>query len=432
MRDRAINAKIEELRPRRAGCLPSGLSVTIVLICVVLVLPAQCYADGRVRILIIGNQISIQSLRMFFDSEPGVTYHAVPARNPGGTFALSEADLVKMIRLYFPRSYEELKTFDVMILTGPDYNLFTTQQDRWMYEGIREGGMGGINDMSVFSIVSGIAESWSASLTQRAFPNDAPAVTAKSCGESPGTYFRVVINRQASFPILTAFIPFGVEDVIAPGGSRMVIHREGSEVLAWQVGNFGSAKIDYIAAWEYGDGRTITNGNGMAVCWQGYPRTAEDNQYSPEILMNMMYWLAKRNLIDDIAVFHRVKGLFAEYSSRLSVLLSLMDFADKFGANTEKIQREVTVLNDLQSQAIGLYLKQDFAECEKRLLEGVDYFPKAEEVARREKDKALFWVYVIEWLVTSSTLFLSGALLWTLMIRRKLYREVDGTKLRAA
>jgi len=412
--------------------LPSPLSAALILIGVMLVLPGQCHAGERLQILMVGNQLSIEYLRVFFDNEPGVTYRAVPARNPGGTFAFSQADLVKMIRLYFPRTYGDLMTFDVMILTGPDYNLFTTRQDQWMYDGITDGGMGGINDMSVFSIVSGVAESWSNSLTQRAFPNDAPAVTARSAGESPGTYFRVVINRRAAFPILTGFIPFGVEDVAAPGGSRMVIHREGSEVLAWQVGNFGSARVDYIAAWEYGNGRTITNGNGMAVCWQGYPRTAQDNQYSPEILMNMMYWLAKRNLIDDIAVFHRVKGLFAEYSSRLSVLISLMDFADKFGANTERIQQEVTILNNLQSQAVDLYLNQNFAECEERLLEGVDYFPKAEEVARREKDKALLWVYVIEWLVASSTFFLSGASLWALMVRRKLFRQVDGTRLKAA
>ncbi len=410
--------------------MPCRFRVALVLsvLAMLLLLPA-CHGGEKIRILIAGNVESIGYLRRFFDSEPGVTYHAVPARDPGALFGLREADLVRMIRQYFPRTYEDLTTSDVLILTSPEYYLFTPKQDQWMYQAITEG-MGGINDMSVFSIVSGIAESWSNSITQRAFPNDAPAVTARSCGESPGSAFRVVINREASFPILTGFIPFGVEDVIAPGGSRMVIHREGSEVLAWQLGNFGNVKVDYIAAWEYESGRTITNGNGMGICWQGYPTNPRDNQYSPDILMNMVYWLAQRKLIEDIAVFHRIKSNFAEYRSRMSVLISLTDFVDKFGANTQRIQTELNVLNDLYDKAAAHYLDQDFVKCESSILDGIKHFPKAEDVAKKEKNKALVWAYVIEWLMTASTLFLSGFILWTLMVRRKLYREIDATRLK--
>ncbi len=49
---------------------------------------------------------------------------------------------------------------------------------------------------------------------------------------------------------------------------------------------------------------------------------------------------------------------------------------------------------------------------------------------RREKRKALMWVYVIEWLVSSSALFISEFVLWTLIIRRRLYRAVRTTKFR--
>lgn len=406
------------------------------LVCVVWVfvlvalLSGVCQGGEKIDVLIAGNQIAMeQNLRAFFDSEPAVRYHFVPARDPGGAFGFSQADLVKMIRLYFPRYYQDLKAYDLLILTSPDFNLFTRQQDRWMYDAITEG-MGGINDLGVFSIVSGIAESWSISETQRAFPNDAPAVTAKGCGEAPYGAFRVVVNRQVTFPILTPFIAFGVEDVIAQGCSRMVIHREGSEVLAWQVGNFGSIKVDYIAAWEYDKGRTITNGNAMGACWQGYPRGPEDNQYSPGILMNMVYWLSKRNLIDDIEVFHRVKSKLAEYRSRMVIVISLMDFIDKFGANTDDVQKELIGLRELYSDASQHYMDQEFVECEELIQKALESFSSVEELARREKDRALLWVYMIEWLAASSTLFFSGYVLWTLMVRRRLYRQIDTTKLR--
>lgn len=401
-----------------------------ILLLASLLLPEVCQGAEKVRILIAGNQVAIDLLRWFFDTEPAVIYHAVPARDPGAIYGFSEADLVKMIRQYFPRTYESLRTFDVLILTSPEYYLFTRQQDQWMYDAITEG-MGGINDVSVFSIVSGIAESWSNSVTQQAFPNDAPAVTARACGDPPIAAFRVIINREARYPILTGFIPFGVEDVHPPGGSRMVIGREGSDVLAWQFGNFGNVKVDYIVAWEYGEGRTITNGNGMGICWQGYPMNPEDNQYAPEILMNMMYWLAGRDVIEDIAVFHRIKGNFAEYMSRMSVLISLVDFIDKFGANTDRIQEQILALEEIYDRASDHYLDQEFVECENAMLDGLQRFAEAEEVARVEKDRALFWVYLIEWLAATSTFFVSGFILWTLMVRRRLYREIDATRLKA-
>ena len=45
------------------------------------------------------------------------------------------------------------------------------------------------------------------------------------------------------------------------------------------------------------------------------------------------------------------------------------------------------------------------------------------------KDRALLWIFAIEWLVVSGTSILAGFLVWTLMVRRALYREVRITRL---
>ena len=45
------------------------------------------------------------------------------------------------------------------------------------------------------------------------------------------------------------------------------------------------------------------------------------------------------------------------------------------------------------------------------------------------KDRALMWIYIIEWFTVTATLFISGFLLWTLMVRRRLYGEVGVTRL---
>ena len=408
--------------------MESGPARAAVLVFVLLILSAPvCIAGEKIRILIIGAMTNLQLTKRFFDMEPGVLYMTVPARDPGGFF-LSEADLVKMIRLYFPRSYEELKNYDMIMLTSPDFFLITPKQDQWMYDSIREGA-GGYNDGSVFSIVSGVADSWSISLTQQAFPNDAPAVTARGAGESPRNVASVDINDQAKYRILSDFIPLGVEDV--PGGGRLVLHREGSEVLAYQVGNFGPIKVDFVVAWEYQEGRTLTNGGWYGNGFWAYPTDPLKNQYSPDMLMNMVFWLTKRSLIEDVAVFHRLKGIFAEYTSRMAVLVSLLDFIDKFGADTGKIQEDIMGLEDTYDMAVEHYLDQEFVEAEKDVLESLELFSRAEEVARREKNIALMWVYVIEWLVTVSTFFIAGFVLWSLMVRRRLYREVAKTSLSA-
>jgi hypothetical protein len=170
--------------------------------------------------------------------------------------------------------------------------------------------------------------------------------------------------------------------------------------------------------------------SGLPLGWLAYPTGASDrNKYSPEILMNMVYWLASTPLIDDVEVFHRVKSDFADYLTGMKVLISLGDFIDKFGANTQRIQEEVIPLERIYSEARDQYLEHNFVESEVTTKSGLVKFPLAEEVANREKDKALLWVFVIEWLVTSSTLFLSVFILWMLMVRRRLYRAVEVTKL---
>jgi hypothetical protein len=55
---------------------------------------------------------------------------------------------------------------------------------------------------------------------------------------------------------------------------------------------------------------------------------------------------------------------------------------------------------------------------------------QAEIVAEEVKNEALLWVYLTEWLSVSGTALIVGFVLWTLMVRRRLYREVETTTFR--
>jgi hypothetical protein len=44
------------------------------------------------------------------------------------------------------------------------------------------------------------------------------------------------------------------------------------------------------------------------------------------------------------------------------------------------------------------------------------------------RERALLWVYITEWFVVTGTMIICGSVIWALMIRRRLYKEVAVTR----
>ena len=44
------------------------------------------------------------------------------------------------------------------------------------------------------------------------------------------------------------------------------------------------------------------------------------------------------------------------------------------------------------------------------------------------KDRTLIWVYIVEWLSVLDVSLIAGSVLWALMMRRKLYKEIETTR----
>jgi hypothetical protein len=318
-----------------------------------------------------------------------------------------------------------MKNYDFIMLLSPEYNLFSDKQDRWMYDRIVEGA-GGFNDGSVFSIQGQIAYSWANSMTQTAFPNDAPAVLGRPGGyDYINGFYSVVIERGFTPLVFTPYIPFDVQKVMGYV-SRYTILREGADVMAWNVGGF-SHMVPRFMTWDYEKGRTVTDGGYLSL---GVGFFGKDNPYGGDMIINMVLYIMQRKLIEDVEVFHRIKGMFSAFSNRIGYLISLTDFIDKFGANTESIQDEIQGLRAMKAGATDKYLESDFQGTEEGMLEIFDVLPGVESLAKRVKDSALWWVYLIEWLATTSVLFISGFLVWSLMVRRRLYRSVATTRMR--
>ena len=154
------------------------------------------------------------------------------------------------------------------------------------------------------------------------------------------------------------------------------------------------------------------------------------NEYIPDMFINLVYYSTKRNLITDVEVYHRVRSTFQDFRTRMEILLSLIDFTEKFGASTEGIQDEIRELEGMYDDAKELYFDGDHLATQDTMALAFSAFTEAEVEARRMKDRALIWVYAIEWLVTTATLMISSFALWSLMVRRRLYQTVSTTRLR--
>ena len=109
----------------------------------------------------------------------------------------------------------------------------------------------------------------------------------------------------------------------------------------------------------------------------------------------------------------------------------MIEWAETFGANTLALSERVAGLDGEMREAIDHYLEQDYAAAIS-FLQSIS--PTTKEIAKeviRLKDEVLFWVYLVEWLSVSGTCMICGSLLWSLMIRRRLYRRVTSTRFEA-
>jgi len=407
-----------------------GSKVTEFLLAL-LVICLLCTCQGqKIRALVTGQVDSEKNpLIKWFEQEPSVDATAVITRPSG---LIETRDIRRFIRLYFPRSYEEIRGYDFIILHSPEMYHLTREQDAWMHDAIEEGA-GALAAPAGFSDHIDIQQAWINSVVQAALPNDFAAVLA-SGGRRGQTPFHIEVNPDFPDPVLTPFVPLGIETFPGAGGN-MIIGRQGSGILAWQIGQ-ALGRVPYMIAWDYGDGRGMTLGDSLHLTfWSDYISIANPNYessrnpYSLDILMNMVLYLTKRDLPADVLVVHRMRSQFVQYRVKMSLLVSLTEFAQKFGADSGQMGRILSPIVDMAEQAEESYLSQDFEGCQELMDSVFSELSRAELEVVEIKERVLMWIYLSEGLVITGTFMISGFLLWTVMIRRKLYRQVETTQL---
>jgi hypothetical protein len=151
--------------------------------------------------------------------------------------------------------------------------------------------------------------------------------------------------------------------------------------------------------------------------------------YFEDLCANMAYFGAMIELPDDHITVHELRKLFRRYHDQALLYLSMVEFIDRFGVSTTSLEDRLGEIEEIRASSYAAYISQDYAASSNFMKEALEALRVGAGRAVEIKNRALLWVYVIEYLAVTATLMITGSLVWTLMVRRRLYREVTSTRL---
>ena len=154
-----------------------------------------------------------------------------------------------------------------------------------------------------------------------------------------------------------------------------------------------------------------------------------DWEYYPDFASNTWLYIADVSIPSDPHIVHQVRERLWAYRYRQSLLESAIEFISKLGANPDTVDMIFSQTNSQLKDVDRKYLSQDFEGALSLINQLIRDLDEALDLAYQAKDRTLFWIYIVEWFALTGTSIFAGILVWTIMIKRQLYREVETTRL---
>ena len=389
-------------------------------------------ASYRIRTYCIGESYYPEtSFPLLIQGDPRIFYVPIPANLAETTFYIAsggggEEAARKFMRLYLPRTYNQLvSSVDLVMISDFEAWLIPNQQYEWMRKAMEEEGMGlakyEINwDIGGFYIKSNeFIDLWIASPLFEAFPVD--FVMGEQIEHSMGI-IPVENNPVTDLP--------GIENynLLGSGDYGIETPREGASILA--VFRNDPDRNPAMISWEYGKATSLSVVPGLDKIDSA---AMNQYQYYVDFWINQLYWAASFPIPEDVDIVNVIRRQMVHYATHRPLIISVIDFVEKFGASLSELNRDLGEVDGAKAEADRLYyVEQSYTESLDRLTEAIDMLNDISTKALVLKERALLWVYIIEWFTVTGTLFLTSYILYSLMIKRRLYREVHITRLREA
>jgi len=371
---------------------------------------------GRIRVLYVGDLIR-PSPYPILEAEPFIS--VTPAWPVGESLTMDDAMVKKAFRQYIPRTYAFLAENDAIVIDNPEVTIFEDQHLMWFKRAVIEGGSGLVMIGGNAGFGGRPSPPWGPTVVQDILP----VLCVTGGWLEPG---RVEILKPqqellSTLPLDRRWPWMGV------AGGNEVKMKNGAELLAQYRGLTASWTNPYWATWDTGQGRCFA----MTCDWSPLGGVLFMKwPYYADFAVNLMMYLSQNPIPRDLALLHQLRSLYVSYRSNKAYLYSVMDFAERVGANMAPANRIVLEADRKQADSVKRYVDYEFEDSLRLLESSLVDLRRASAKAFELKDEAMLWIFLIEWFVITATFALAGSLLWTIMVRRRLYREVVTTRLR--
>ena len=369
--------------------------------------PALDPGTGRIRVIYMGDAWGGGSpyQHMVLDPKLSVTPVPASAQHAGGMPNIS-----RYIRIYVPRTYKRLvESQDVIILSDTVKTYYQTYHIRWFGDAVIEGGRGMVM-VGGREIQHG---GWWDSPVEMALPLEwVPQETFE------GTPFRAIPTEPSN-----EFLDSLPWETMPPySGMNIGIPKQGSRVLL-QVEGEG---YPVLVFWETGEGASVAHTPDWTPAWGGAIFNEWD--YYADFVAHILYLAAGVRIPQDVEMMHQIREEFYLYSIQWGIITGMVEFVDMFGANIRPLEEELREVDGIKREASGLYIDQDYAEVLDLMIGARSRLDETLDMAQKIKDQALVWIYITEATAVTGTFMISGIIIWALMIKRRLYREVRTTR----
>lgn len=373
---------------------------------------------GKIRILYYGDAFAGPSPYPVYANDPLTTI--VPIKASGFHYATSI--IKRHMRTYMPRTETKLCTgYDMIVISDANVQSFRSDYFTWFRNAVIDNGLGlvMIGGLETFGAVPNYPGSWGETIVAEALPVEC---LAEKWENKDG---RLEINQPDN--VFIRSLPF--EDIGGFGvfhGCNIVRKREGVTPLSYYDVISTTDRHPLFCFWEVGEGASYA----MTADWTpaggiNFLRWANYADYA----LNLAIYVTGGRIPEDISLVYEARRLMQDYRNQRQTLDSVIEFVSKFGANMAPAERILGEAESIRSIGDRSYLDGEMADSIGYLSEALDTLASASEKAYDLRDEALLWVYLTEWLVVASTGMVCGFILWTVMVRRKIYREVGETRL---
>jgi hypothetical protein len=382
-------------------------------------LPKVDPETGKIRIVHFGaSGLPVRA----YPYDPMLEYSLVPAY----MFAMGKEEVQRSLRVYMPRSYGVLTRNDLLVFSDTDAANYRDLWLRWFRDAVLKDRLGLVMTAGgeSFGGVENYGVGWIGTPIEDLIPVEMHHQMSWALTHLPNYSLPWEISDPTHE--LTKALPYNQAPVLGP--QNYVTENQGARTLA--IAKTVPGRKDRWPVWTYsdvGESRTMAF---TAYMWEKRHGLQSFDlwDYFLDHVTNMVYYACRVRIPEDRELVHGIRDSFREYITRKVFAQSLMDFIQKFGANTNRLEGRIERADDAKAEAETLYIQQEYEAALVGIEEAISEMKEIALDSSELKRKALLWVYITEYLAVSGTCMVAGYVLWALMVRRRLYREVGVTR----